>query len=234
MAGHKWVRSESVSECDLVVVVNSNRQYTNKQCVNWLYEPESILPNIYRNKSVNRIATHITDTYGSNIVIPPCFPSWIDEGDRKIYNKSKLVSMIASRKNMCNGHTFRQVVADRNSKTLDLYGFGRERVLKTKVDGLRDYMFSVAMENGKYDVYYTEKILDCFLTGTIPIYWGSPKITNVFDTHGIITLNDDGSLPIISKEIYLSKLESVRNNFEIAKKMNHTSSDGIQFIVDKI
>ena len=34
-------------------------------------------------------------------------------------------------------------------------------------------MFSVCIENDVYDTYFTEKILDCFATGTIPIYKGT-------------------------------------------------------------
>lgn len=94
-------------------------------------------------------------------------------------------------------------------------------------------MFSVAMENVINDGYYTEKLLDCFLTGTIPIYWGTEKILNIFDKDGILFLNSDGSLPEINEKIYRSKEQSIKNNFNIALKNNLTSSDGIQIIHDK-
>ena len=54
--------------------------------------------------------------------------------------------------------------------------FGRGRgdmELKEKEDGLCDYMFSVAIENSNQ--YFSEKLLDCFLTGTIPIYYATPS-----------------------------------------------------------
>lgn len=232
---HTWKLSDAGS-CDLVITVNNNRNY-NKKTVTWLYEPESIILNAYSiaKKSKSLIATHRTDSIFQNqIVIPPCFPSWIDEKDRIIYNKTKLISMIASTKNICDGHSFRQMVAENNKNKLDLFGFGRKHTLNTKLDGLKEYMFSVAMENSVYSLYYTEKILDCFLTGTIPIYWGTESIKTIFDPNGIIFLNSDGSLPEISEELYRSKIESVNNNFEIAKKNNYTSSDAIQFIIDKL
>ena len=34
---------------------------------------------------------------------------------------------------------------------------------ENKEVGLCDYMFSVVIENGIYETYFTEKILDCFL-----------------------------------------------------------------------
>ena len=60
-----------------------------------------------------------------------------------------------------------------------------------KEDGLCDYMFSVAIENGEYETYFTEKILDCFATGTIPVYLRAPDIENHFNMDGIITLSDN-------------------------------------------
>jgi len=234
-SNHTWVCSD-LNSCDIAISVNSIKHY-NKKYVNWLYEPESIISNAYSTgfRSNNHIATHRTQSLFSNqIVIPPCFPSWVEEADRQIYSKNKLISMIASVKNMCSGHSFRQKVAEINKNKLDLFGFGRPNQLSSKIDGLKNYMFSVAMENSVYDTYYTEKLLDCFLTGTIPIYWGTSKILDIFDPDGIIFLNDDGSVPIISEDLYQSKIQAIKNNFEIAKKINYTSSDAIQFIVSKI
>lgn len=233
---HTWTPCDNINSCDLIVSINAVKNY-NKKFVNWLYEPESIIGNAYAiaSNSQNTIITHRTQKLFKNqIIIPPCFPSWIDETDRKIYTKTKLISMIASTKIMCQGHNFRQNVADKNKNNLNLYGFGRSNALNKKIDGLKDYMFSVAMENSIYDTYYTEKILDCFLTGTIPIYWGTSKIVDIFDKDGILFLNSDGSLPEISETIYHSKINAIKNNFEIANKLNYTSSDAIQFIVDKI
>jgi hypothetical protein len=231
-----WSRTKTIQDCDVVVSINNNKYY-NKKTINWLYEPESIISSAYKNcsNSNNYIATHRVDlSFNNKITIPPCFPSWIDECDRKIYNKTKLVSMIASKKNICSGHSIRQQVADTNENNLNLYGFGRKNQLDKKIEGLKDYMFSVAMENSIADIYYTEKLLDCFLTGTIPVYWGSKKINDIFDKNGIIFLNEDMSIPTLTEEIYISKLESIKNNFELANKYNYKASDGIQFITEQI
>ena len=232
---HTWIPSD-LNSCDVVISVNRVRDY-NKKCVNWLYEPQSIIEREYSIAlgSRNIIATHRTQSLFKNqIVVPPCFPSWIEQIDRKVYSKNKLISMIASSKNMCSGHAFRQNVAEINKNKLDLFGFNRPNQLTSKIDGLKDYMFSVAMENSVYDTYYTEKLLDCFLTGTIPIYWGTSDVKNIFDPDGILFLNSDGSLPEISESIYENKIQAIKNNFEIATRINYTSSDAIQFIVDKI
>jgi hypothetical protein len=68
----------------------------------------------------------------------------------------------------------------------------------------------------------TEKLLDCFLTGTIPVYMGTRHTENYFDSEGIIYFEGDENLPDIlnslSKELYESKIESVNKNFDLAKQ----------------
>lgn len=49
--------------------------------------------------------------------------------------------------------------------------------------------FSIAVENTKEKSYFTEKLIDCFLTKTVPIYWGCPNIEEFFDTRGMIIFN---------------------------------------------
>ena len=38
--------------------------------------------------------------------------------------------------------------------------------------------------------WFTEKLIDCFATGTIPIYWGCPNIEEFFNKDGIIQVNN--------------------------------------------
>jgi hypothetical protein len=79
----------------------------------------------------------------------------------------------------------------------------------------------VVVENCKRDYWFTEKLIDCFRSGTIPIYWGCPSIGDFFDLDGIITFDSvDELLEIIKNcdnNLYNSKLESVNNNFNISK-----------------
>ena len=60
------------------------------------------------------------------------------------------------------------------------------------------------------------------MTGTIPIYWGCPSIGNFFDIDGVITFDSleelEDVLNKITPELYNSKIESIKSNFELAKK----------------
>jgi hypothetical protein len=69
--------------------------------------------------------------------------------------------------------------------------FGRDtNPINSKSQALRRYAFSIAMENAREDYYFTEKLIDCILMGTIPIYWGCPSIGNFFDPRGILSFNN--------------------------------------------
>ena len=137
---------------------------------------------------------------------------WIKEP--KIYEKSKMISMITSNKSMIVGHRTRLDWAERLEDQLDLYGRGFNPI-DTKEEGLCDYMFSVAIENTFTDGYFTEKILDCFATGTIPVYLGAPDIGYYFNADGIITLSEEF---YISEDLYYDKMDAIKDNLERIKQ----------------
>lgn len=134
--------------------------------------------------------------------------------------KDKLVSMISSCKNYAVGHRLRHEVIKTMNGKFDLYGRGFNEI-ERKEEGLRPYLFSIAIENTSSDWYFTEKILDCFVTRTVPIYWGSPKINEFFNPEGLITFNDINELSRIlqdlSVEKYKSMLDAVEENYNLAK-----------------
>jgi hypothetical protein len=63
-------------------------------------------------------------------------------------------------------------------------------------------MFSICIENSNNSGYHTEKIIDAFLSKTIPIYWGCSNIGDFYDTDGIIQVNNaDEIIKVISDTI---------------------------------
>lgn len=76
--------------------------------------------------------------------------------------------------------------------------YGRDtNPISNKTTALRRYAFSIAMENAREDFYFTEKLIDCILMGTIPIYWGCPSIGKFFDPRGILCFNNVQELKAI-------------------------------------
>jgi hypothetical protein len=132
----------------------------------------------------------------------------------KLYPKSKIISFITSNKNFTDGHKKRLEWVEMIGDQVDLYGRGLNEI-DNKEQGLCDYMFSVVIENGFYNSYFTEKLLDCFATGTIPIYMGTSDICNYFNCNGIIKLSEEFD---ISEEMYYSKMSAIKENLEKVKQ----------------
>jgi len=149
---------------------------------------------------------------------------WIT--DCGIHKKTKLVSMINSGKRMCAGHLVRNKIMSKFKDKVDLFGLIYNPI-ERKETGLNDYMFSIALENAQYKTYITEKILDCFVTGTIPIYLGAPDIGDYFNEEGIIKFTDNFDIEQLNEDLYYSKMGAIKDNFD--RCMNMISSDDLLY-----
>lgn len=72
-----------------------------------------------------------------------------------------------------------------------------------KFEGLYGYKYSLAFENSSHRNYFTEKLIDCFLCWTKPIYWGCSNIGKYFpkESYSYIDIFDKNAAKIIIKEI---------------------------------
>lgn len=86
------------------------------------------------------------------------------------------------------------------------------------------FQFSIIIENSQQKNYFTEKIMDCILTKTIPIYWGCPNISDYFDTTGWIILQTDSidelkdKLTALTPDYYNKYISIIDKNYETAKQ----------------
>jgi glycosyltransferase involved in cell wall biosynthesis len=63
--------------------------------------------------------------------------------------------------------------------------------VEKKLETLSQYKFSICFENAKnYSGYITEKILDCFLAGTVPVYQGAPNIKRWIPSDCFVDFNE--------------------------------------------
>lgn len=136
--------------------------------------------------------------------------AWVK--DKDVFPKTKLWSIIASGKNVAPGHQFRHIIINTYKEYLEVFGSGYKHI-KSKNEGLNDFRYSFAIENIISEGYFTEKITDCFATGTIPIYWGAQSVQDYFLEEGIVRLNDDFDLSLYDEDFYKSKEEVIRENF---------------------
>ena len=157
----------------------------------------------------------------SNSVLFPFGSCWINTEDQNIHKKTKEVSIIASIKRQTIGHNLRHDIIKSNFMNLDLFGNGYNPI-ENKITALKDYRFSIIIENEKVDNWFTEKIIDCLMTGTIPVYWGCPNIGDYFDTRGFVIINSIDELiskkNMLNETTYSEMLPYIKINFELAKK----------------
>ena len=189
----------------------------------WLLESKQIIPQYYQwiIDNYEFVTSRVDGIFSCDKELCAKYPKisysvinavpWVQ--DRKVHEKTKLVSMIASNKRMCEGHARRLQFVDKFRDKLDFYGRGFNEI-SCKEDGLRDYMFSVGIENAVYDTYFTEKLTDCFACGTIPIFYGCKGVTEYFNEDGIIFLDDNFDLSTLTKDLYYSKMDAIKDNFE--------------------
>jgi len=92
------------------------------------------------------------------------------------------------------------------------------RIGKEEVFG--DAQYGVAIENFSHRGWFSEKILDCFLLKTIPIYWGCSNIGDFFNKEGIIEFGNVDDFIYISnklnKEYYHQHVDAIEDNYQKA------------------
>jgi len=86
-----------------------------------------------------------------------------------------------------------------------------------------EHKFSICFENTSQPGYVTEKIIEAYAAQTVPIYWGDPTITKIFNKKSFINVNDFGTIEEAieyikkidkDKKLYLKMLKTpaLKNN----------------------
>jgi len=219
--------------------------------VAWLIEPYDLIPYMYDQIKTIEDKFDFVFTYEETLLkhnpdiykFHPCDCSGIEFHSHKLHEKTKLVSMIYSEKTWLFGHRLRHIIAktlipQMGYDKIDFFGRATENPLELKSEGTNPYMFQIAIENAQRRFYFADKIYDCFVTGTVPIYWGAPNIGDFFDMRGILTFNHPNELKEIlenlSPEKYESMLDGVKENFERVKKYIRPDDLLFENIVDRL
>ena len=211
----------------------------SKYKIAMLFEPREFMPHIYKTIKIYEGFYDLIFTYDEELLssgsekyvfAPADMPS-IELSNCKIHKKTKLLSMLYSNKKVTSGHKLRFLIAEKLipqiglSEKIDLFGRGAGNFITNKSEACNNYMFQITTENSRKNHYYADKILDCFITGCIPIYWGAPNIGDYFDERGILSFETPNELVKILKSLneekYHSMLECAKINFEIAKEHQH-------------
>jgi len=154
---------------------------------------------------------------------------------RGIFKKTKHASVVNSGKAWLPGHHFRNAAVER-IVTIDpkVEVFGKKtNPFHRKEDVLIDYRFSYTIENAAYDTYITEKLMDCFAVGTIPIYHGCDDAWRMFEGRGILRYDDSFDPAILTEDFYRSLVPYAEENLERLMKTVRMADDVLYDEVQK-
>ena len=96
------------------------------------------------------------------------------------------------------------------------------------IDKYSKYQFVIAMENICKDGYITEKIINAFYSGAIPIYWGCNSVNKYFNEKAFININNFNSfddcvdyvINLTDEDINKMRNEPIYTNDELVNLLN--------------
>ena len=190
---------------------NKHNQYSSKRKVFFIGEP-------YPERS----DADYNITFDKDSAKNTRIPLWVCYMNNELLNervapsnKREFCSFIASnpghdniRKNLVEALTkYKQV--DCGGPYLNNIGIviPRGKDASGKICFNKQFKFGFAIENkNTYEGYCTEKILDVFKSGCIPIYWGHPNVIEDFDSRSFINANDFSSFDELTE--YVKKVDN--------------------------
>ena len=123
---------------------------------------------------------------------------------RPIVNKTKFcICIISNDSDSFRKEFIKKLTESTYHRSIDCYG----KLFKNKssdiidktswynpaiFDIIKEYKFMICMENSQVENYWTEKLVNGYLGNTIPIYWGDPNITDIFNSKSFININTLG------------------------------------------
>jgi hypothetical protein len=241
---HDLLKQNYPHLCDknITISINCESLIPNTKNIIWLHESPALVNNIVdkiKNNTYYYISNNIIvytsidelQKYTFVKYVHPSNSTWI-QNPSFMPVKNKLVSMISSNKNFTNGHQFRHNIINNLPICVDLYGRGF-REIENKSEGLKDYCFSIAIENDDTNSYFSEKLLDCFLTCTIPIYWGAEAVDNIFNKDGIIRIKSISDICSLTYLDYNNKIEAIQDNYQKALEQNISPLESLINILEE-
>jgi len=168
----------------------------------------------------------------------------ISKNFQKIYTNFE-VSFLCGIKNYLPGHNLRQEIYNSLShiRNMGIKAFYTYPSGTPGDYGPKDYVFntsqySIIVENHRNKNYFSEKLIDCLMSDTIPIYWGCSNIEEHFNTKGIIRFDNTNDLisklRCLTPDIYESKKSIIAENKDIASNYAGSFETLAQFYADRV
>ena len=139
--------------------------------------------------------------------------SWINQ-DKFIPNKSNQISFLTSDKLFGNaiGHKLRHEVFNKLSDKYNDFTILKLMTpprIEDKSVMFTEAKYSIIIENVSSPNWITEKLIDCLITKTVPLYWGCPNVGEYFNESGILTFTSFDELLILLNNLTIGHYESL-------------------------
>ena len=142
--------------------------------------------------------------------------------DYTFHQKSFSVSTVVGGKMFMPGHRLRhelwkiqeQISVQRRFFTSMHGGPKSDLVLGKSKSPLFDSQFHVAIENCVLPNYFTEKVVDCFRTKSVPIYLGCPNIGDYFNVDGMVIVSSPSDIVTACNSLTDSTYDRMRDAIE--------------------
>lgn len=208
-------------------------QVKSKIKIGWLHEPYCLHPETYERAKDNFYKFDFILTYhapflkDNDFKFCPYGGIWVDRLEWGVKEKTKDCSFLIGSKVTTRGHQIRLEAAQMIEWLeidVDFYGAIGEPVdysAATKLKTLDNYRYSIVTETCREDNLFTEWLLDCFILGTIPVYWGCPNASEFFNQAGVLqfeTVDElEAIMPTLTDNFYFSRLRAIRDNYHEAR-----------------
>lgn len=96
---------------------------------------------------------------------------------------------------------------------VEVYGAIARKDTHSKFKASKDFRFVFAFENDLFPGYVTEKVIEAWATGAIPLYWGSDPLKYI-NPEAIINLNDFNNF-----QEFLDRISEVNDNGTLWKQI---------------
>jgi hypothetical protein len=195
--------TELLPECDAVLVFNTPFEKIKTSCdpaklIAFMMEPGDKDLHSWMFKGLDQYSqVYSPVSHSANTISSHGFLGWYLHQDYNFLKilavpaKTKEMSCIASGLKALKGHRSRLEFVNtlkQNFTEIDFFGKD-DQFIPDKMTGLLPYRYSIAIENTSIDDYFTEKINDCFLTYTVPLYYGCKNIGKYFPARSFITID---------------------------------------------
>lgn len=145
--------------------------------------------------------------------------SWVDFNSWGLRTKTKNISVLLSGKKTMPGHKLYHEIVERYGSMVDVFGL---ETWATKERALADYRYSIVVEAEKCSDFFSEKLMDCFSLGTVPIYWGCPNIERYFNPRGLERITSwfelDALILSLGESDYSKRMYAISQNLELARE----------------